>query len=192
MSKIAIEGNASGTGTLTIAAPNTNTNRTLNLPDAAGTFVVSGTTPSLNGVTFPASQVASADANTLDDYEEGTFDVTLTPASGSITLNSSVNSLSYTRIGRLVTCTGNIVVSSVSSPTGSITFSGLPFSVAALSENSERFAGVAELSGWTSGNGCGTLLVDSGTSGSILSSTHTVPVCQAGAEVYFGFSYFAA
>jgi hypothetical protein len=34
MSKVKIEGNASGTGTLTIAAPNTNTDRTLTLPDA--------------------------------------------------------------------------------------------------------------------------------------------------------------
>jgi len=39
MSKVAIQGNASGTGTLTIAAPNTNTNRTLTLPDEAGTVL---------------------------------------------------------------------------------------------------------------------------------------------------------
>jgi len=42
LSKIALSGNASGTGTLTIAAPNTNTDRTLDLPDAAGTIQVSG------------------------------------------------------------------------------------------------------------------------------------------------------
>jgi len=39
MSKVAITGNASGTGTLTIAAPNTNTDRTLTLPDEAGTVL---------------------------------------------------------------------------------------------------------------------------------------------------------
>ena len=39
MSKVAIQGNASGTGTLTIAAPNTNTDRTLTLPDEAGTVL---------------------------------------------------------------------------------------------------------------------------------------------------------
>ena len=33
MSKVKIEGNASGTGTLTISAPATNTDRTINLPD---------------------------------------------------------------------------------------------------------------------------------------------------------------
>ena len=39
MSKIAFTPNASGTGTLTIAAPNTDTDRTLTLPDATGTVV---------------------------------------------------------------------------------------------------------------------------------------------------------
>ena len=37
MSKIALTPNASGTGTLTIAAPNTSTDRTLTLPDSTGT-----------------------------------------------------------------------------------------------------------------------------------------------------------
>ena len=41
MSKVAIEGNASGTGTLTIAAPNTNTNYSLALPEEAGTITTS-------------------------------------------------------------------------------------------------------------------------------------------------------
>jgi hypothetical protein len=39
MSKIALTPNASGTGTFTIAAPNSNTNRTLTLPDEAGTVL---------------------------------------------------------------------------------------------------------------------------------------------------------
>lgn len=42
MSIVKVQGNASGTGTLTIAAPNTNTDRTLTLPDATGTVQVSG------------------------------------------------------------------------------------------------------------------------------------------------------
>ncbi len=40
MSKIALTPNASGTGTFTIASPNSNTDRTLTLPDAAGTVLV--------------------------------------------------------------------------------------------------------------------------------------------------------
>ena len=38
MSKISLEPNASGAGTFTLAAPNSNTNRTLTLPDASGTL----------------------------------------------------------------------------------------------------------------------------------------------------------
>ena len=59
MSKVKIEGNASGTGTLTIAAPNTNTDRTLTLPDGAGEILtdasslpaanLTGTLPAIDG-----------------------------------------------------------------------------------------------------------------------------------------------
>ncbi len=42
MSKIALSGDAAGTGTFTIASPNSNNNRTLTLPDATGTVVVTG------------------------------------------------------------------------------------------------------------------------------------------------------
>ena len=39
MSKVALSSNASGTGTFTIASPNSNTDRTLTLPDVTGTLV---------------------------------------------------------------------------------------------------------------------------------------------------------
>ena len=81
------------------------------------------------GITFPADQTilgASTDANTLDDYEEGTFTVTFVPnTSGTISLSS--DTASYTKIGRAVTITGNFVVTSVSSPTGYLKITGLPF-----------------------------------------------------------------
>jgi hypothetical protein len=63
MSKVKIEGNASGTGTLTIAAPNTNTDRTLTLPDGAGEILLSDgdgssltNIPSIDGATFSSYQ----------------------------------------------------------------------------------------------------------------------------------------
>jgi hypothetical protein len=43
MSKIALEPNASGSGVFTIASPNSNTSRTLTLPDAAGTVMLTNT-----------------------------------------------------------------------------------------------------------------------------------------------------
>ena len=40
MSQVKISGNASGTGVLTIAAPNTNTDRSITIPDKAGAIAV--------------------------------------------------------------------------------------------------------------------------------------------------------
>lgn len=54
-------------------------------------------------IKFPATQVASSDANTLDDYEEGTFTPTLTAVLNCSSL--SLTSAKYTKIGRLVVLT---------------------------------------------------------------------------------------
>ena len=56
------------------------------------------------GITFPATQSASSNANTLDDYEEGTW----TPNQGSgLTVSGSFESAGYyTKIGNLVTISG--------------------------------------------------------------------------------------
>ena len=90
----------------------------------------SGISVTTGGVKFPATQSASADANTLDDYEEGTHVATLTPStSGTITLNGSYDTLAYTKIGNLVHVQGYLEVSSVSSPVGRFDIS-LPFAIA--------------------------------------------------------------
>jgi hypothetical protein len=86
-----------------------------------------GATLVLNGVAFPATQVASTDANTLDDYEEGTW----TPADGSgAGLNLTVNSAGYVKVGQMV-----FLACSVTYPTtanGSrANISGLPFTCCA-------------------------------------------------------------
>jgi hypothetical protein len=69
MSKIALEGNASGTGTFTIAGPNTNTNYTITLPQETGTLVTTGVTTGLNGSAIStgvvAASVGGTGANTL-------------------------------------------------------------------------------------------------------------------------------
>jgi hypothetical protein len=60
MSKIALEGNASGTGTFTIAGPNTNTNYTITLPQETGTLVTTGVTTGLNGSAISTGVVAAS------------------------------------------------------------------------------------------------------------------------------------
>jgi hypothetical protein len=89
---------------------------------------VGGTTAILTGgqLKFPATQIPSGDANTLDDYEIGTFSVTAQAAtSGTITLNSLTNY--YVKIGKLVTVVVIVDVASVSSPVGILNILGLPF-----------------------------------------------------------------
>jgi hypothetical protein len=54
MSKIALTPNASGTGVFSILSPATNTNRSLTLPDEAGTVLINGTTSNVGiGTTAP-------------------------------------------------------------------------------------------------------------------------------------------
>lgn len=73
---------------------------------------------------FPSTQNASADANTLDDYEEGTW----TPnVGGSATYTTQTGT--YTKIGRLVFIRCILTINSIG--TGSTgTISGLPFTAA--------------------------------------------------------------
>jgi len=78
----------------------------------------------------------------LDDYEAGTHTTTATPSSsGSITLNSTSDTLSYTKIGRKVTVTGALGVSAVSSPVGNYVNISLPFQIGDLDELSGHLAG---------------------------------------------------
>jgi len=102
----------------------------------AGSISLGTVTPATSGVgvQFPATQSASSDANTLDDYEEGTWTPGMAASSsGSITMNGSFTSGKYTKVGRLVVCTATMYVGSVSSPTGNLTITGLPFTVLAPS-----------------------------------------------------------
>ena len=80
---------------------------------------------STGGITFNGD---TSTANSLDDYEEGDYDATVTCASGSITLDGSFNRLSYTKVGRLVQVNGQLKISAVSSPSGATTIN-LPFVV---------------------------------------------------------------
>jgi hypothetical protein len=73
-------------------------NTTANLVLKGGTVGASGV-----GVTFPATQVASSDANCLDDYEEGTFTPTIVGATTAGTGVYTAQNGRYTKIGNLVT-----------------------------------------------------------------------------------------
>ena len=74
----------------------------------------------------------------LDDYEEGTYNATISCASGSITLYSSYTALRYTKIGRQVHIHGKLAMQAVSSPSGATNLN-LPFA----SANDTNRSGVA-------------------------------------------------
>jgi hypothetical protein len=60
MSKISLTPNAAGTGTFTIAAPGTNTDRTLTLPDNSGTVLTTATTTGIDASALSTGTVATA------------------------------------------------------------------------------------------------------------------------------------
>jgi hypothetical protein len=126
MSSVVISGNTSGT--ITLDAPAVAGTTTLTLPATSGTVVTKDTNgiTSVNGIQFPATQSPSADANTLDDYEEGTW----TPnQGGGLTVTGSFSSNgSYVKIGRAVTVRGFVGGStSISCAAGSVISSNIPF-----------------------------------------------------------------
>jgi hypothetical protein len=80
-----------------------------------------------SGIAFPATQSASSDANTLDDYEEGSWNGTVSDGTNNATM--STNGGSYTKVGNLVTVTGYFACSNKASISGNLRVIGLPFTV---------------------------------------------------------------
>ncbi len=76
-------------------------------------------------IVFPASQNASSDANTLDDYEEGTW--TPTYSQGVTSPSYTATGGYYKKVGSLVYVSGRIQLSSGTANSSALILSGLPF-----------------------------------------------------------------
>jgi len=116
MSKVSIEGNASGTGTLTIAAPNTNSNYTLTLPTESGTIItgsggVTGVAQGGTGAsTLTANNVILGNGTSAVGFvapgssgniltSNGTTWTSATPAGGGVTsLNGQTGAITNTDV----------------------------------------------------------------------------------------------
>jgi hypothetical protein len=74
LSKISLEGNVSGSGTFTIASPNTNSSYTLSLPENTGTIITTGSTFAGTGPAFSAylSASQSITTNTITKLQANT------------------------------------------------------------------------------------------------------------------------
>jgi hypothetical protein len=82
-------------------------------------------------IQFPATQNASSNANTLDDYEEGTWQPN---QGGGLTVTGAFSSSgTYTKIGRQVTFSGRIdAATSVAVGAGGVICTNFPFSSAVI------------------------------------------------------------
>jgi len=108
--------------------------------DSSGNLLVGVTSANANGgvlqlksgITFPATQVSATDANTLDDYEEGTW----TPAEATVTLSTAVGH--YTKVGNMVTAWAYMVWPSTAN-TANTVINGLPFTIANAEDNRSCF-----------------------------------------------------
>ena len=155
------------------------------------TFAPTGGTIQLGGLTA---------ANKLDDYEEGDYNCTVTcSTSGTVTLDTSYHRAGYTKVGRLVTVHGFIVVSSVSSPVGYFKIS-LPFTPANLLEragdsaasvvmNSVASANIADFVG-TVNEGGAEIIVQLGDSTAV--QNDSAQELQANTYISFSTTYSAA
>jgi hypothetical protein len=107
---------------------------------SASTIGVGGATPSASGagITFPATPNLSSNANTLDDYEEGSWTPVL-GGSGSdptgVTYNAQA--ATYTRVGNLVTVFAYVGWTTYTGGSGTLQIKGLPF--AAVNSTSGGF-----------------------------------------------------
>ena len=106
----------------------------------ANCLAVGGATPSTSGagITFPATQSASSNANTLDDYEEGTWTVTIIGLTSAGTGTYTQQHAAYVKIGKTVvasayvawsahTGTGNMAISLPFIVGGALEFGGVAF-----------------------------------------------------------------
>lgn len=106
---------------------------------ATGLFNISGA--AAGQIQFPATQNASANANTLDDYREGTFTPVLSFGGASVGITYSTQSGVFTKIGNVVNYALIITLTSKGTSTGNMSIGGLPIS----SNSFGGFAGAVQV-----------------------------------------------
>lgn len=188
-------GTASGSWTsLTLASfASYDTSLVVASPTMTSPSIVSGGGMTLTSgqIVFPATQAASADATTLDDYEEGTWTPTCSPA-GSATYTSRV--ALYTKIGRHVTVTCEMTINAIGTG-GTSKLTGLPFTVSSAFACAPCYWGAAASAFRTlfvtvqSGSGDITFR---GAAGSTITSTNAVSPLKSGTTIKFTLTYDTA
>ncbi len=93
MSKVKIQGHASGTGVLTVTAPNTSTDRTITLPDSTGTLATTAdSVGGANGVDFNDNVKARfGTGNDLEIYHDGSNSYISDAGTGILVIRSDTS-----------------------------------------------------------------------------------------------------
>lgn len=78
---------------------------------------------------FPAVQSASSDVNTLDDYEEGTWTPVIGGSGGTSGQAYAQQVGHYVKVGKLVTATFSVTLSTKGTITTDVQIQGLPFTI---------------------------------------------------------------
>lgn len=128
-----------------------------------GALVLAGGATAADGVgiAFPATQSASSNANTLDDYEEGTWTPTASGASGSGT--ADVANGWYVKIGRMVTLNIGLHISSKGTLSGQIYINNLPFAPITTGAYSHFSGAIAVYASGNSGASIQAIVSNTGT-----------------------------
>jgi hypothetical protein len=183
-----------GDGTITAV-----TRAKINAPSGNRIDFLSGPTPGAyadhyyrtgypqQGIAFPVTQYSSADANTLDDYEEGTW----TPGFTRDTVPTFVYGDRvgvYTKIGDAVAINGSLFVASVSaSGSGLCYITGLPFAAKNLSSFSA--SGSVTYFDMIAGGGDGCYVGSSGTTLVITNAGGFAGGTFTAGRIYFSIVY---
>lgn len=101
--------------------------------NAAGTATANAFGLPLGQLSFPATQNASADANTLDDYEEADWTPTLQFGGASVGITYGTRVGKMTKIGRQITLSFTIILTSKGSSVGTASIGGMPENIAVAS-----------------------------------------------------------
>ena len=162
---------AHGQGNNSVTLGNTDVTAVYMAQDSCATVHCAGVVVS-EGINFPddASANPSSDANTLDNYEEGTFTPTLTTNSTdftSVTYDAETSGR-YTKVGNIVHVQGFIRTDAVSigSASGDVCIGGLPFTAITSSAPTSKNHAAVSLSlaiGWSGENPSHGLIIGGGT-----------------------------
>jgi hypothetical protein len=143
-----------------------------------------------NGIKFPATQVASANANTLDDYEEGTWSSTVengSNLSGTGTLDQAL----YTKVGRLVTVSGRITgVTVINGTATTYPVVTLPFAMTSISTSISGSVLMLVSTTWSAGAAVDNSGGESSTVALIIPGSEVL--ATGSAQIWFSITYSAA